>query len=130
MLIFGLFKNVGRLCVALTLMLFLGGLAGISPVGAAGRTDLPALQQQAEVDLNGNGKPEKITFNTDPKTHKFTITVAGSSQSGDYEPDYGTQRGLPSSRSTRPTNTGKLSSCAQGQATQISIIFLLMMEIG
>ena len=94
MLIFGLFKNVGRLCVALTLMLFLGGLAGISPVGAAGRTNLPALQQQAEVDLNGNGKPEKITFNTDPKTHKFTITVAGSSQSGDYEPDIGTPEGF------------------------------------
>jgi hypothetical protein len=94
LLIFGLFKNVGRLCVALALMLFLGGLAGISPAGAAGKTNLPALQQQGEVDLDGNGKPEKITFNTDPKTKKFTITVAGSSQSGDYEPDIGTPEGF------------------------------------
>ena len=73
---------------------FPGRLGWLSPVGAADRTDLSALQQQAEVDLNGNGKPEKITFNTDPKTQKFTITVAGSSQSGDYEPDFGIPKGF------------------------------------
>ncbi|MDR3567207.1 MAG: hypothetical protein P4L43_04190 [Syntrophobacteraceae bacterium] len=85
MTIFGLLKNVGKLFVALILMLFLGGLAGIGPVGAAGRTNQSALQKQAEVDLNGDGTAEKITFTTDTKTNKFTIAVAGSSQSVEYE---------------------------------------------
>lgn len=86
MLIRGLLKNAGRVGVALTLMLFLGGLAGVSPVDATGTpSSSDKLLQQAEVDLNGDGKSEKITFDLNPKTHKFVITLAGSSQSGEYE---------------------------------------------
>lgn len=85
MVISGLFKNAERLCVALTLILFLGGLAGVRLVGASETPKRQDLLQQAEVDLNGDGKSERITFNIDPKAGKFTITVAGSSQSGKFE---------------------------------------------
>lgn len=57
MLIREFFKHFGRLFTALGLMLFTGGMACFSPIYAAGKTPPPAIQKQAEVDLNGSGKP-------------------------------------------------------------------------
>jgi len=90
MLISGLFGpravRGGRLCAAVTMMLFLGALAYVSTVGATEKQRLPDKPlEQAEVDLNGDGKSEKITFAVKPKELKFVITVAGSSQTGEFE---------------------------------------------
>jgi hypothetical protein len=85
MLIIGPYRNLASLGVALALLLFAGGLGGANSVAATGGTPPPALQTHAEVDLNGNGKPEKITFKVDPQTNKFIITVATSSLTGQYE---------------------------------------------
>jgi len=90
MLISGLFGHKavwgGRLGAAVTMMLFVGALAC---VGTAWATEKPSPPdkplQRAEVDLNGDGKSEKITFAVNPKELKFVITVAGSSQTGEYE---------------------------------------------
>lgn len=86
------FKTAGRLCAALGLMLFTGGIPGVSPICAVAKTPAPAVQKQAEVDLDGSGKPQKITCSIDEKKSTFTLTVAGSSQSMQY--DYGTPEGF------------------------------------
>jgi hypothetical protein len=81
----GLFKNIGTLGVALTLLVFTGTLATPRLAGAAGPTSTPAIQTHADADLDGSGKPRKITFTIDSKTNRFTLTVAGSSLSLPYE---------------------------------------------
>lgn len=69
-------------------LIFLGGLGGVTPAAAGGTPNPPGeVLQQAEMDLNGDGTSENITFSLNPATEKFVITVAGSRQSGAFESD-------------------------------------------